>query len=201
MTGPLLVVLAYFVGSIPVGLLVARAAGVDIRARGSGNIGTMNVLRAVGRGAALATLAGDFLKGFLPLFLAKWLALDERWVIATALATLLGASYSVFLRFEGGKAVAASLGVLAALAWEMAVLGVLVYLPVLTLTRYGSLASLSAAAALPVAAYFAYRPHGLTPNRFQFILLMSLLVFWRHRQNIRRLAAGTEPRIGQKAEP
>jgi glycerol-3-phosphate acyltransferase PlsY len=196
-TRPLLVVAAYLVGSVPVGLLVSRAFGVDIRARGSGNIGMMNVLRTVGRAAAAATLAGDLLKGFVPVYVARWLVLDERWVIATALAALLGASYSVFLRFEGGKAVAASLGVLAALAWEMAVLGLLVYLPVLTLTRYGSLASLSAAAALPVAAFFVY-PRDFTPNRFQFILLASLLVFWRHRENIRRLATGTERKIGQK---
>lgn len=197
---PLLLVLAgYLAGSIPVGLLVARAAGVDICARGSGNIGTMNVLRTVGRGAALATLLGDFLKGFLPVFAARAVMLDERWVIAVGLATLLGGSYSVFLRFAGGKAVAASLGVLVALAAELAVVGLLVYLPLLAIFRYGSLASLGSATAVPIAALVAGYANDPAPNRFQFVLLMSALVFWRHRDNIRRLAAGTERKIGYKA--
>lgn len=195
--GPALIVAAYLLGSVPVGLLVGRAYGVDIRTRGSGNIGTMNVLRSVGRTAAALTLAGDLLKGFVPVLLAREALLDERWGIFAAAAALAGASYSVFLRFGGGKAVATSLGVLAALAPEMAALGLLVYLLVVALTRYSSLGSITAAAALPVAAFFAYR-RDVTPNRFQFILLTSVLILWRHRANLRRLAAGTESKIGEK---
>lgn len=196
---PLLVVIgAYLVGAIPVGVLVGRAYGVDVRATGSGNIGTANVLRTLGRTAGLATLAGDFLKGFLPVLAAKYLAVGEGWVIAAGLAALVGASYSVFLRFGGGKAVAASFGVLSALTPWMAVLGVLVYVPVVALTRYTSLGALAAAALLPVAAFFTY-PRDFTPNRFQFICLMAALVVWRHRENVRRLAAGTERKLGQKA--
>ncbi len=196
--GPVLIVTAYLLGSVPVGLLVGRAYGVDVRTRGSGNIGTMNVLRSVGRAAAGLTLAGDFLKGFLGVLLARVALLDERWAIFAALAGLAGASYSVFLRFGGGKAVATALGVLTALAWEMALLGLLVYLPVVALTRLSSLGSITAAAALPIAAFFTY-PRDLTPNRFQFVLLASALVIWRHRANLRRVAAGTEPKIGEKA--
>lgn len=196
--GPVLIVVAYLLGSMPVGLLVGRAYGVDVRTLGSGNIGTMNVLRSVGRTAAALTLAGDFLKGFLGVLFARAALLDERWAIFAALAALAGASYSVFLRFGGGKAVATSLGVLAALALEMALLGLLVYLPVVALTRWSSLGSIMAAAALPIAAFFTYS-RDLTPNRFQFILLASALVIWRHRANLRRLAAGTEPKVGEKA--
>jgi glycerol-3-phosphate acyltransferase PlsY len=196
--GPVLIVAAYLLGSMPVGLLVGRAYGVDVRTLGSGNIGTMNVLRGVGRTAAALTLAGDFLKGFLGVLFARAALLDERWAIFAALAALAGASYSVFLRFGGGKAVATSLGVLAALALEMALLGLLVYLPVVALTRWSSLGSIMAAAALPIAAFFTYS-RDLTPNRFQFILLASALIIWRHRANLRRLAAGTEPKVGEKA--
>ncbi|HWP35077.1 MAG TPA: glycerol-3-phosphate 1-O-acyltransferase PlsY [Thermodesulfobacteriota bacterium] len=197
MAGGALVVAAYLLGSLPVGLLVGRAYGVDVRRRGSGNIGTANVLRSVGRTAGALTLAGDALKGFLPVFVARALLLDEPWVLATALAALLGATYSVFLGFGGGKGVATSLGILAALAWELALLGVVVYLPVVALTRISSLGSLAAAAALPVAAFFAYG-RDLPPNRFHLLLVMAALVFWRHRDNLRRLAAGTEPRLGGK---
>lgn len=198
MTPLLVVAAAYVVGAIPVGVLVGRAYGVDVRAIGSGNIGTANVLRTLGRAAGLLTLAGDLLKGFLPVLAARVLGLDERWIIAAALATLVGASYSVFLRFGGGKGVATSLGVLAALAWEMALLGVLVYVPVVAASRYTSLGALVAAVVLPVAAFLTY-PRDLTPNRFQFVLLMAVLVVWRHRENVRRLLAGTERKLGQKA--
>jgi glycerol-3-phosphate acyltransferase PlsY len=199
-TGPLLVLAGYLAGSIPVGLLVGRAYGIDIRTRGSGNIGAANVLRTLGRAAGAVTLAGDFLKGFVPVLVARLLLLDERWAIGAAATALVGASYSLFLRFKGGKGVATALGVLAALAWEMALLGVLIYAPLVALTRISAIGSLSAAAALPVAAFFLY-PRDLVPNRFQFILLASLLVFWRHRDNIRRLLAGTEQKLDQKTAP
>lgn len=196
---PLLVVIgAYLVGAIPVGVLVGRAYGVDVRATGSGNIGTANVLRTLGRTAGLLTFAGDFLKGFLPVLVARLILLDERWAVATGLAAVAGASYSVFLRGAGGKAVAASLGVLAALTWEMALLGVLIYVPVVAVSRYTSLGALVAAVVLPVAAFFTYA-RDVTPNRFQFVCLMAALVVWRHRENVRRLAAGTERKLGQKA--
>ncbi len=197
LVGPLVLLVAYLIGSLPVGLLIGRAYGVDVRAHGSGNIGTANVLRSVGRPAAVLTLAGDFAKGFVPVLLARFLVLDERWAIGAGLAALVGASYSVFLRFAGGKGVAASLGILTALAWEMALLGLLVYVPVVALFRYTSLGALVAAAVLPADAFFAY-PRDLTPNRFQFVLLLSALVVWRHRENIRRLAAGAERKLGEK---
>lgn len=198
MIGVLVLVGAYLVGSIPVGVLVGRAYGVDVRAVGSGNIGTANVLRTLGKTAAGLTLAGDFLKGFVPVLAAKYLGVGEPWEIGAGLAALVGASYSVFLAFGGGKAVAASLGVLSALTPWMALLGLLVYIPVVALSRYTSLGALVTAAVLPVAAFFAY-PRDVTPNRFQFVTLMAVLVVWRHRENIRRLLAGTERKLGQKA--
>jgi glycerol-3-phosphate acyltransferase PlsY len=179
-------------------VLVGRAYGVDVRAAGSGNIGTANVLRTLGKTAGLLTLAGDFLKGFAPVLAAKYLGMGEPWVIAAGLAALVGASYSVFLGFAGGKAVATSLGVLSALTPWMALLGLLVYVPVVAASRYTSLGALTAAAVLPVAAFFTY-PRDLTPNRFQFVALMAVLVVWRHRENIRRLLAGRERKLGQKA--
>lgn len=197
MTGPLLALVGYLAGSVPVGLLVGRAYGVDIRTRGSGNIGTANVLRTLGTSAGVLTLVGDLLKGFLPVYAARLLLVGERWEVGVAAAALVGASYSVFLGFKGGKGVATALGVLAALAWPLALLGVLVYAPVVALTRISSVGSLAAAAALPVVAWFLYPPD-VFPGRFHLIVVASLLVFWRHRENVRRIVTGTERKLDQK---
>ncbi|MFQ5881518.1 MAG: glycerol-3-phosphate 1-O-acyltransferase PlsY [Candidatus Methylomirabilales bacterium] len=190
-----LVFIAYLIGSIPFGLLVSQAvARVDIRRYGSGNIGTANVLRTVGKGAAVLTLAGDLLKGFLPALAARLLGGSELLVAGVGMAAVLGHNWSIYLRFTGGKGVATTLGALLAIALFPTLLGLLVWIGVLLAFRYTSLAALTASACIPPLIFFST---GSGPY-LTFSILAVLLIFVRHRDNIRRLWAGTEHRIGQR---
>jgi glycerol-3-phosphate acyltransferase PlsY len=186
---------AYLLGSVATAIVVSRLLGLpDPRTMGSGNPGATNVLRTGRKGAALATLLGDMLKGLLPVVLARFLEVGEITLIATALAAFLGHIFPVFFQFRGGKGVATALGVLLGLApWlGLAVLGV--WLLVAATLRYSSLAALIAAATAPVIAW------GLdlgTPAIIG-VAFMSALLIARHRGNIQRLLAGTESRIGAK---
>lgn len=185
--------LAYLIGSIPVGVLVGKALGFDPRAVGSGNIGMTNVGRAGGKGAAALTFAGDVLKGLVPILIGKALNVSSGGLALIGLATLVGAVYSIFLGFSGGRGVAAALGVWLGLAPTSVVPVLLViFLVVLAISRIVSLASISAALALPIVV-------ALTSNEQYFLisLVMAALVVWRHRENIGRLAAGDEPAIGR----
>jgi glycerol-3-phosphate acyltransferase PlsY len=190
-----LVCIAYLVGSIPFGLLVSRAlARVDIRRHGSGNIGTANVLRIVGKRAAALTLLGDLLKGFLPVVAARSLGVSELWVAGVGLAAVLGHNWPVYLRFAGGKGVATSFGALLAMTPLPALLGLLTWTAVVLVFRYTSLAALIASVCvLPVILFLT----GAGPY-LAFSLLTALLIFVRHRDNIKRLWAGTEHRVGQR---
>jgi acyl phosphate:glycerol-3-phosphate acyltransferase len=194
-----LLILAYLIGSIPVGVLVGKALGFDPRAVGSGNIGMTNVGRAGGKGAAALTFAGDVLKGLVPILIGKALKVSSSGLPAItpmgmiALATLVGAIYSIFLGFSGGRGVATSLGIWLGLApTSVAPILLVIFLVVLALSRIVSLASISAALALPIVV-------ALTSNEQYFLmsLVMTALVVWRHRENIGRLAAGNEPAIGR----
>jgi len=190
-----LVCIAYLVGSIPFGLLVSWAlARVDIRSHGSGNIGTANVLRIVGKWAATLTLLGDLLKGFLPVVAALSLGASELWVAGVGLAAVLGHNWSVYLRFAGGKGVATSFGALLAMTPLPALLGLLTWTAVVLIFRYTSLAALIASVCIPPVILFFT---GAGPY-LAFSLLAALLIFVRHRDNIKRLWAGTEHRVGQR---
>ena len=190
-----LVCIAYLVGSIPFGLLVSRAlARVDIRRHGSGNIGTANVLRIVGKRAAALTLLGDLLKGFLPVVAARSLGVSELWVAGVGLAAVLGHNWPVYLRFAGGKGVATSFGALLAMTPLPALLGLLTWAAVVLVFRYTSLAALIASVCVPPVILFLT---GAGPY-LAFSLLAALLIFVRHRDNIKRLWAGTEHRVGQR---
>jgi acyl phosphate:glycerol-3-phosphate acyltransferase len=189
---------AYAIGALPVGWVVARAFGVaDIRRHGSGNIGATNVLRTVGRGPAIATLAGDVLKGYLAV--AAGAALASADVVAVAVATVaavVGNCWSVFLGFRGGKGVATGLGALLHTV-PLATVGALpVFVAVVATTRYVSLASLLAAACVPLGAVLlGYpRPKALAA------LGVAVIVVARHHANIARLRAGTESRLGQRGD-
>ncbi len=192
-----LVIAAYLLGSIPVGLMVARVmGGPDPRLAGSGNIGAANLFRLLGRGAGTVTVAGDVLKGALPLLLARhyfpapvWV--DELAVSAVGLAAVAGHLWPLYLGFQGGKGVATGFGVVAVASPGAALLSLLVYLGVLWYFRIFSLGSLAAAWFLPLALGLC------TPSRI-FLLwggLLSLLIILRHRSNLARLAAGEEPRM------
>ena len=190
-----LVFVAYLIGSIPFGLLISQVVGrVDIRRYGSGNIGTANVLRIVGKRAAALTLLGDLLKGFLPTLAALLLGGSELLVAGVGLAAVLGHNWSVYLRFAGGKGVATSFGALLAMTPLPALLGFLVWLGVVLVFRYTSLAALAASVCIPPLIFFSI---GSGPY-FTFSLLATLLIFVRHRDNIQRLWAGTEHRVGQR---
>jgi len=192
-----LVPLGYVSGSIPFGLLIAKASkGVDVRGIGSGNIGATNVLRAAGKGAAALTLALDMLKGWAPVALGRIVGASDAQVAGVALAAFLGHLYPVFLRFRGGKGVATFLGVLLALLPKVAFLVASVWLLVAAVFRYSSLAALVAAAASPLLVW-------LLDGRRGFVALAVVLsgfILIRHRENMRRLLAGEERRIGRKLQ-
>ena len=192
-----LVPLGYVSGSIPFGLLIGKASkGVDVRGIGSGNIGATNVLRAAGKGAAALTLALDMLKGWAPVALGRFVGASDTLVAGVALAAFLGHLYPVFLRFRGGKGVATFLGVLLALLPKVAFLVAGVWLLIAAVFRYSSLAALVAAAASPLLVW-------LLDGRRGFVALAVVLsgfILIRHGENMRRLLAGEERRIGQRLQ-
>ncbi len=190
------VLAAYLAGSIASAILVCRALGLpDPRGEGSGNPGATNVLRIAGRGPAALTLAGDVLKGAAPVLLAKGLSLSPAVEALAALAAFLGHLHPLYFRFRGGKGVATALGAIAVLAWPVAALMCAIWLVVATATRYSSLASMTAAVAAPVAAPWL----APAPATMLVLAIIAALLLWRHRGNIRRLADGTESRIGRRA--
>jgi glycerol-3-phosphate acyltransferase PlsY len=192
----LLPLAGYLAGSLASAIIICRLLGLpDPRQGGSGNPGATNVLRLGGKRAAALTLAGDVLKGVIPVVVAYALELPHWSVALTALAAFLGHLYPVFFRFQGGKGVATALGATSALSWPVGIAFALTWLLVAGVFRYSSLASLSATALAPVFAVV------LTANHTDALVLavMAVFIFSRHRQNIARLRAGTEGRIGQKS--
>lgn len=188
----LLTLAAYLLGSIPAGLVISYLVhGVDVRQRGSGNIGTANVLRVAGRRAAVGTLAFDAAKGFLPVVLARALGLPLWALLAAGAAAVIGHNWSFFLRGRGGKGIATSLGVFLALAPTAVLLGIAVFIVVLLATRYASLASLLMMVSLPLWLVLL----DTHPAYWLFAAALALLAILRHRGNIRRLWDGNELKI------
>ena len=199
------VLLAYLLGSIPTGFLVGKARGIDIRTIGSGNIGATNVLRYFGTAAGVAVLLADALKGLVAVAVLTrlvWRAfgatpdpLNREWLeITAALAAILGHNFTCWLRFKGGKGIATSAGVLIALVPYALLIILAVWILVLGLTRYVSLASVSASFSLPFATW-------ITGGSFTMIAItaaMTALAIYKHKSNIHRLLHGTETRLGQK---
>jgi glycerol-3-phosphate acyltransferase PlsY len=186
--------LGYLLGSIPFGLLLTRAAGKgDIRDIGSGNIGATNVLRTGSKGLAATTLLLDALKGAVAVLLAARFGGGEA-VLWAGIGAVLGHNFPVWLRFKGGKGAATSYGVLIAAAWPVGLAAGAVWLIVAAVARISSLAALVSFAAAPLLATVL-----ADPTIVKLALVIAVLVFIRHHENIRRLLAGTEPRIGRKA--
>jgi len=189
----LAMVVGYLLGSIPFGLLLTRWTGKgDIRDIGSGNIGATNVLRTGSKGLAAATLLLDLTKGAAAVLLAQRFWPDA--VNFAAAGALLGHLYPVWLRLKGGKGVATLLGILIPLFWQAAVVYALLWFGLLLLLRISSVAGMTAAASAPVTAAVLNKQ-----AIFPMLLGFALLVIWQHRENIRRLARGEEPRVGKKA--
>ena len=188
-------ILGYLIGSLPFAVIVSKAFGLaDPRSFGSGNPGATNVLRTGNKLAAVLTLLGDAAKGWIAMAIVGTMGGDTAVVAGAGLAAFLGHLFPVFLRFKGGKGVATAVGVLLGLNPWLALGAVLVWLATAFITRYSSLAALVAAAAAPAIAFFLQGPVIST----QLVLVMCLLLVWRHKENIRRLLAGTESRIGKK---
>ena len=198
-------IFAYFIGSIPTGFLWAKARGIDIRTVGSGNIGATNVMRTLGKGPGITVLVIDAAKGFLPVYLAAQVLFPKTnfifvqqpssaLQIVCCLAVIAGHNWTCWLKFKGGKGVATSAGALAAMLPGPLVCVLALWAVVFGISRYVSLASIGAAAALPVATWFW--THDLTLLGFTAIL--GGLAIYKHQANIQRLLAGTENRIGKK---
>lgn len=195
------VVGGYLLGSIPTGYLVARARGVDIRGYGSGNIGATNVFRALGKSAGIFVLLADAAKGALAAGLLPWLLArlaavpaavsGEGLAIAAGVAAILGHNYTCWLRFKGGKGIATSAGVLLVLMPKGLGLALITWLVVFLVWRYVSLASIAAAAALPVLVWLT----GASPTLVGIAFVLGALAVYKHRSNLQRLRAGTESRF------
>jgi glycerol-3-phosphate acyltransferase PlsY len=189
---------AYLLGSIPSGLLLARARGVNIRAVGSGNIGATNVFREVGRTWGILTFAFDVLKGLLPAALFPMLfegqgGMPQLWGLAYGCAAVAGHNWSLFLGFRGGKGVATSCGVLLGVIPGLVALGLVCWLLLLLTTRYVSVASMGAAAAVAAGGWAAYA--GRTWWLPMVLTVLAALIVWTHRGNLRRLLRGEEHRL------
>ena len=186
--------LGYLLGSIPFGLVLTRLAGTpDLRSIGSGNIGATNVLRTGRKGLAAATLVCDMLKGTIAVLIAGYLGGPDAAMLA-ALGAFLGHLFPVWLKFRGGKGVAVYIGILIGLFWPAAIFFCALWLVTAVLTRYSSLAALVASVATPIFLWW----FGHVALALLFAAL-TLLLFYVHRENIKRLQAGTEGRIGKKA--
>ena len=187
-------ILGYLLGSIPFGLILTRLAGTqDLRSIGSGSIGTTNVLRTGRKDLAAATLIGDMLKGTIAVIIAGYFGGPDAAMVA-ALGAFLGHLFPVWLKFRGGKGVAVYIGVLLGLLWPAALVFCLIWLAVAVITRYSSLSALIASLVTPVLLWW----FGQLALAALFAVL-TLLVFFVHRENIKRLLAGTESKIGQRA--
>ncbi len=221
---------AFLLGSIPFGLIIAKAKGIDIRQHGSGNIGATNVLRVVGKKYGITCLLLDALKGLIPTIIAISLirfagmknpmSIDalspfsqefpmltaQIFQVITGLCAILGHNYSPWVGFKGGKGIATSAGVLIALMPAAIVILLLVWLVVFLTTKYVSLASIIAAAALPLVTLWGSWFHGKIQNGtwnkplFIFTVIIAVLAVWKHRTNLQRLRQGTENRFQRKSK-
>jgi len=194
MTPALLIAFSYLLGSIPFGVVFARAKGIDLRSVGSGNIGATNVLRAAGKGTALMTLLGDILKGAAAVALAKTFQVGPFYEALCGLAAIVGHDFSLFLGFKGGKGVATSIGVVLIYVPIAGILTVVLWLATVKATRYSSLGAIVSFALLPAVMFLL----GQGSQKVIFASLIAALLLLKHAGNIRRLASGTERRVGEK---
>jgi acyl phosphate:glycerol-3-phosphate acyltransferase len=190
---PLAVVVAsYLIGAIPTGLIVVRIlTGEDIRKHGSGNIGTVNVMRVAGPATAAVVLVVDILKGLMPVLLAIRLGVPPWVVVSGGLAAIAGHNWSVLLGFQGGKGIATSFGVLFGLSWPAAAVAAVVWIVTVAITRFSSLGSMLGVVSVPIALWLLHQPE----EYIYFGVIAALFAIYRHRANIQRLVTGTELRI------
>ena len=195
MLSVLLLLGGYLLGSVPTGIIAGRAYGVDVRRSGSGNIGMANVLRTAGKGAAVITMVGDMLKGFVPVVLARALTTNDWVVAAVALAAVVGHCWPVFLGFKGGKGVATGAGTSIALAPVVGLALFAFWWIVVLISRYTSLGAIAAMVLGP----FAFLLTGQPWPYVAYSVIGGVLVLYLHKENVKALLNGTERKIGEKA--
>jgi glycerol-3-phosphate acyltransferase PlsY len=188
----LLIFIAYVIGSVPTGYLLGKLRGIDVRTIGSGNVGATNVARAVGKSQGIIALIADAAKGYLPVLAALQSGQDSPTIALTAIAAFLGHLYPLFLNFQGGKGVATGFGALLALAPMATLVLVVVFVITVVATRIVSVGSLATAVATPLSLWLFHQP----PVIVAMGCFLGAMVIMRHRANIQRLLAGTEPRFG-----
>lgn len=188
-----LIIFAFIIGSIPFGIIIARLRGVDLKKVGSGNIGATNVLRSLGKGPAIFTLLGDILKGSIVVAFARYMNMNIFSQGLIGLSSIIGHNFSIFLGFKGGKGVATSFGVLFIYSPLVGLLTAIIWLLVVIASRYSSLGALISFALLPFNMYFFD-----SKEKIPISLLITLFVFFRHTDNIKRLIEGKERKIGQR---
>ena len=191
-----LAILAYLIGSVSTGFILGKVAGVDGRTAGSGNIGATNVARVMGKGRGLLTLIADVAKGFLPALVARQMGFSDAAMAVVGAAAFLGHLFPLFLKFRGGKGVATAFGVLLALAPQAIWVPLTVFVAAVLASRRVSLGSICAAVAAPLPLWFFSYPGPLTA----LAVFFAVFIVARHRANIKRLLAGSEPRFGERAE-
>jgi glycerol-3-phosphate acyltransferase PlsY len=189
----LIFIVSFFIGSIPFGIIIAKVKGVDLKKVGSGNIGATNVLRSLGKYPALLTLLGDVLKGTAAVALGRYFGLSPLLVGLVGFGAILGHNFSLFLGFRGGKGVATSFGVLSIYSPQTALFTFIIWIIVVLTTKYSSLGALVSFGLLPLSMLFFEQS-----DKIVVAVLITLLIFVRHKDNIRRLLRGQERKIGRR---
>lgn len=186
-----IITLSYLLGSIPFGVIISKYKGINLKEKGSGNIGATNVLRTVGKGAAAFTLLGDLLKGSLSVFIANNF-LHEPWIAFTGIAVILGHIFPVFIRFKGGKGVATTFGVILIYSPIVAISAILLWSVVVFIFRYSSLGAVITFLFLPAIVSI------LDPDKMKlyFSSFISIIIILKHKDNLLRIFKGTETKIG-----
>ncbi len=198
-------IIAYLIGSVNFSVIISkRVAGFDVREKGSGNAGTTNMLRSVGKGAAAITLICDILKGVVAIGIAMLLGsiipnVDKALLVQIAgIFVIIGHTFPVFFKFKGGKGIATSLGILLMINWQIGLICLVFALVLMTLTRMVSLGSVAAAILYPVLTLFITE-HYLVPGSYLiFSIIVAVIVLFNHRSNIKRILTGTENKISFK---
>jgi acyl phosphate:glycerol-3-phosphate acyltransferase len=189
----LLLFISFILGSIPFGIIIAKAKGINLKKVGSGNIGATNVLRSLGKWPAVLTLLGDVLKGTAAIAIGRYFGVEQPvYEGLIGFSAIMGHNFSIFLRFRGGKGVATSLGVLSIYSPQTALLTFIIWVMVVMFTRYSSMGALVSFGFLPINILFDDK------EKLFAALLITILIFIRHKDNIQRLIKGTERKIGQR---
>ncbi len=190
--------ISYLIGSIPTGFIAGKyIKGIDLREIGSGSTGATNVLRHVGKKAALIVFLIDVAKGIVPIVIAKIWLLSQGWQVVTGILALSGHIWPVWLNGKGGKAVATGLGVFLGISWKVGISALGVFLAMLGTSQIVSLSSISAAISLPIIMWASLKADNFSSPYFLASLAAMALILWRHRANIKRLRTGEEPKIGR----